>query len=702
MMSARFRITSVWRAMAVTLILSVAAFLPRLVNLGEFITSDEANFWLRRSVVFLQALRSGDYGATAISTHPGVTTMWLGATGILLRQELLAWGIETPTFAMRLALMRLPVALVHGAAVLAGYVLLRRLFRPIPAVLAAMLWALDPFVVGFSRLLHVDMLAGSFLTLSLLAMLVAVRGERRMWRYAIASGIAGGLAILSKSPALALLPGVALLLALDTRRRGGFGWRSRAALGGVWLLACTITIVAAYPALWVDPLRVVHLVQLGVEAEGAQPHMLGNYFLGRQDDAPGPLFYPVAVALRLTPWALLGLLALPVALRPLPIPSDDVEPSLLAGERLALATLAGFALIFILALTPFPKKFNRYLLPVFPALDILAAWGLYWLATRLRGLGRSPARGRRRMRVVLRLIAALAVVNAICWRGIEIDYYNQALGGSRAGSWAFSTGWGEGLAEAAAWLNQQPDITGVLVASTQVPTLQPYLRPGAQAITPDGALPPETGYVVVYVRDVQGGPLRPPFDEFYGRQQPVRVIRHRGVTYAWIYQVAPPAACPAAAAFGAMLRLRGYSQTAPLLAGQAARFTLSWERTGTVPAETMLFAHLIAATGTRIAQADLPFDTRGWGAGPYARTELALPLPARLSPGEYWLTIGLYDAASGRRVPLAGGDDETTFDGDNALVLGAARLSTDTAAWLVCPANEGQGPAGAGGVEATP
>ena len=72
------------------LAIGLAALLPRVLALGLFITDDEANFWLTRSDIFLKAIRTGDFPATAISAHPGVTTMWLGAAGIVLRRALLA------------------------------------------------------------------------------------------------------------------------------------------------------------------------------------------------------------------------------------------------------------------------------------------------------------------------------------------------------------------------------------------------------------------------------------------------------------------------------------------------------------------------------------------------------------------------------------------------------------------------------------
>ena len=130
--------------------------------------------------------------------------MWLGGAGILLRDTLFDWGIvrdqSFPTF---LALTRLPLVLTHTAGVLVGYRLLRRLLPAPAAAMAALLWAVDPFVIGYSRMLHVDALATTFITLSLLAACLYWHHARRPAAL-ILSGACAALAILSKSPALSL------------------------------------------------------------------------------------------------------------------------------------------------------------------------------------------------------------------------------------------------------------------------------------------------------------------------------------------------------------------------------------------------------------------------------------------------------------------------------------------------------------------
>jgi 4-amino-4-deoxy-L-arabinose transferase-like glycosyltransferase len=676
-------------------LLALLALVPRVLNLGSFVTVDEIAFWLPRADAFLRAIQAGNFPATAISTHPGVTTMWLGSAGVLLRRALLESGLlHDDSFATVLALYRLPVVLAHTVGILAGYALLRRMLPALVAALAALLWAADPFVIAYSRVLHVDGLAGTFITLSLLAACVYWFHDQRS-RFLILSAISAGLAILSKSPALVLPPLVGLVALVANQDDGRWTMDDPEAKSSkssiiyrlssivyrlssiirplaVWAIVAAFTAIALWPALWAGPLQAIEQVRLGVVAEGAEPHMQGNFFLGRANDAPGLLFYPLALALRLTPWTLLGLLLLPIAWHHM----RAIMPA-----RRDLALLALYVLVFVAAMSMFPKKFNRYLEPVFPALDILAAVGLVGIGAwsleirRWRNLPppisklQSPVGG-----VLAGILVFAALANVAYWHPYEIAAYNQVLGGARAGSYAFLTGWGEGLEQAADWLNQQPDITGVRVATTQPGALQPYMRDGAQAVAASEQLPERTGYLVVYVRSTQGL-VWSPFDQFYPAAVPLHVVQIHGVDYAWIYQAPPPITQPQPADFGDQIQLRGLRWDGAAQPGQPLALQLVWQVHAPPPADYMLFAHLIGPDGRRVAQADLSYPTSSWRAGHYATTDLPLALPADVPAGTYRLVIGLYDATNGQRLPLrAAAPIDPDLDGPDALVLTEVRV----------------------------
>lgn len=640
------------------ILIGIVTLVLRIADLGRFLTHDEAEFWFTRSDSLIKALQSGDYGSMAISTHPGVTTMWLGAAGLELRRFLFDHALlHHETITTILTLQRLPIALAHVVGILVGFALLRRLFPPTLAFLAAFLWATDPFVIGYSRLLHVDAIAGTFATLSLLAAAIGWKYSSSdspspplspsRWWLAL-SGVMAGLAVLSKSPAIALLPTVALFawISLHNHTR----WRRIAAAAmqvGVWGAAATVTAFVVWPALWAAPMEVYEAMHAGVAIEGAQPHMTGNFFLGETNPAPGLRYYPVSLVLRMTPWSLIGVLLIAVAWKRFP-------PS----TRRTLALLTTFIIIFTVGLSVFPKKFNRYLVPVFPAVDMLAAAG--WVGTfSLLAPWASPlAQKLRAMRIrhtgmlPVGMLCAVAIINSWWWHPYSITAFNQLLGGAEAGAHNLAVGWGEGLEQVAAWLNEQPDITDVLTISHMITSLDPFLKEGARATFPDqGRLKAGAGYVVTYIYQVQGGNPPPPFDALYGTMTPLHTITIHGVDYAWVYD-APPllGEPPLAATIGDAIYLWGAEQKIPPRRGHEAVSTLAWHALKPVPEDYWLFAHLIGEDGQRYAQIDQPYPTSTWQAGRFVRTEMVMSIPEGLPAGAYAVVVGMYEKQTQRRL----------------------------------------------------
>jgi hypothetical protein len=337
--------------------------------------------------------------------------------------------------------------------------------------------------------------------------------------------------------------------------------------------------------------------------------------------------------------------------------------------------------VFVVAMSVFPKMLNRYVEPVFPALDILAAVGLLRVGGWGLGVGESLRResafGIRRSSFVLgfvSLITIASLANVAYWHPYEIAAYNQALGGARAGAYSFLNGGCEGLEQAAAWLDDHPVLAGVRVATTQPGALQPYMRDGAQAVAASDRLPDRTGYVVVYVRSTQGL-VWAPFDQFYPSAVPLHVVQVHGVDYAWIYQAPPPLTQAQPADFGELIHLRGLVWDGVAKPGAPLALNLSWEVRAPPPADYMLFAHLIDASGRRVAQVDLQYATSSWRPGRFAATDLPLPVPADAPAGMYRLVIGRYDPASGQRLALrAGAPTDPALDGPDALVLAEVRI----------------------------
>jgi hypothetical protein len=297
------------RSILLPTLVALTALLPRVIGLADFLTTDEAHQWIRATEIFAYAISLGRWEDTNLIGHPGVTLMWLGALGLHLERLVVGLGwIAPPDHLGHLAWLRLGPVLANTLMITAGYLLLRRLIRPGAALVAALLWATSPFLVAQGRLLHLDALLSGFCMLALLCTLQACFAARPL-PWLIAVGVLTGLALLTKGPALIVLPVLGLImftLAPEGLREGGsrrsllraFSWFVPRYLLVLVVAACTALLL--WPALWVIPERAIGGYLGEIINNGGRPNGDGQFFLGRDDHDPGALFYPIAGLYRLT------------------------------------------------------------------------------------------------------------------------------------------------------------------------------------------------------------------------------------------------------------------------------------------------------------------------------------------------------------------------------------------------------------------
>src|SRR3954470_2651948 len=158
-----------WSTAAIVLLLGVVALLPRVLGLVDFLTTDEVYNWISRVERFSGAVASHQWSATVLVGHPGVTLCWLASLGLAAERYAIAQGwASVASQAEYLRWLRLPMATLEALAIPGAYLLLRRLVAPATALIAALLWALSPYLIGHARLLHLDALLTTFVTFSLL------------------------------------------------------------------------------------------------------------------------------------------------------------------------------------------------------------------------------------------------------------------------------------------------------------------------------------------------------------------------------------------------------------------------------------------------------------------------------------------------------------------------------------------------------
>jgi hypothetical protein len=134
--------------------------------------------------------------------------------------------------------------------------------------------------------------------------------------------------------------------------------------------------------------------------------------------------------------------------------------------------------------------------------------------------------------------------------------------------------------------------------------------------------------------------------------------------------VAEPAEVHVIENFGEQIALIGYDVPESIERGELLDMTFYWQAWQPLSINYQVFTHLLAEDGFVAAQSDKlnpgDFPTNRWPQGKYVRDEHTLYVPAELAPGTYRLSIGLWVAAEGWRLPLL--DDDRTQIGDNFVV----------------------------------
>jgi hypothetical protein len=554
---ARVQVASVRRGLLPAVLAATfgLALLVRLLAHNVVITADEDN-WMKRSGGFTYGLLNGQFGRTYQNGHPGVTTMWVAMLTLgpsrmvqfadrVTNQRLVA---HVPGFWDALVDARVGFAVVTAALVTLIAGLSWRLFGPLVGALTGVVVGLEPFYLAISQLVHMDAILSGTMVASVLAALIGwERGGGRRWL--VLSGVLGGLAFLSKVPAVFLLAFVPMLgVGLLIVRRipwlrpspptplpegeggtgslspsGRVGVRARLLDVVVWGLVFVATVVALWPSIWVlGPVEVLGRVAEFTRETGGQPHEQGTFFWGQPTEDPGPFFYPVAMAFRLAPLTVVGLVLLLVFWRRLP-----------REYRWPVLALVGYLGGFLLMMTLGAKKFDRYLLPDFPAFGVLAAIGL--------GAGLSWLWGRRSVASprLMGAVAGLVIVGLAAWPAAAtypyyLSYYSPLLGGGRAAQRTVMVGNGEGLDQVAAWLNARPDAENLWVISHSFDVLQALIVGSGESLR--DRVPSNADYVVLYRFQMQIEHSPRVLDEYLTRRTPEHVVWINGIEYARIYR----------------------------------------------------------------------------------------------------------------------------------------------------------------------
>jgi dolichyl-phosphate-mannose-protein mannosyltransferase len=466
--------------------LMLAIGIPRWLALNRFVTTDEV-LWLDRSGKFYYALAHHDFAATFQKSHPGVTVMWAGLVGYMEvfpkysenpADENRPIGLGTlskrdPDLLIRILAAGRQTLVLFSVLVLGlAFWFARQLFDPLPAFIGFLLIAFDPFHIALSRVLHLDGLLTDLMLLSLLAFLVYLRDRSRT--ALVISALSTGLAWLTKSPGLFLIPFFVLLLLFDqiyqVNNWRNLNWRKFFTQAGsvlvVWGIIAAVVFVALWPSMWVNPISSVTRVlsdAIGYAEAGHDSAVFFNGQIYQNGEVPDSNFYLINFLWRTTPPILLGLLSLVVLLiwKRSFFQIDSKTQNQNRIQRIDRQTwdiifLLFFALSFGAFMTLGLKKFDRYILPSIAPLDLVAGVGL---AQLIKQIGNSLSEKWRPVLMWTTLITLTGIQAFLAWTTFPyyFSYYNPLLGGAKAAQNAMQIGWGEGLDQAARYLNNKPN-----------------------------------------------------------------------------------------------------------------------------------------------------------------------------------------------------------------------------------------------------
>jgi 4-amino-4-deoxy-L-arabinose transferase-like glycosyltransferase len=442
------------------------------------------------------ALSKGQFENTVYEYHPAVTTLWILTLAFLsyfpgyrlvgkLTEKY--WQVDdlfrnNEKMPLRLLLHgRILSILATGALWVISFLLLNLMVGLGAALLVAGMLALDPFILGHSRLLNHEAMMAAFILLSLFSALVYLY-PRRQWRYLLLSGVAAGAALLTKSPAIVLLPlvGLAFLVRfIDEMRLSARKGKLLATYAGAflaWLVVIFLVFFIFWPGMWVEPAKMLYAVFGNALSYGLQggrlsvTHELRS--TGFSLDFSGVNHYLKVVTLKTTPVVWLGVLLAFIGLFVRKGKAMSTLGKLLVIYCATLALL--FMLLFGLAQG---RNHNHYVLTSFAALDVVAGLGFAWaygrLAEKVPFFQKRWAAG-----ALLVAILGLHAAGGLAQYPYYYTYTNPLARWLLPGYQDPDLGYGEGLELAGAYLAAKPDAANLKAMSWYAAGPFSYYFPG--------------------------------------------------------------------------------------------------------------------------------------------------------------------------------------------------------------------------------
>jgi hypothetical protein len=297
------------------------------------------------------------------------------------------------------------------------------------------------------------------------------------------------------------------------------------------------------------------------------------------------------------------------------------------------------------------KKFDRYLLPAYLPLNLIAGAG--WTVA----LNLARRRGEKRGALRFLPLAAGSVILAqalfaLPYGPYYLTYYNPLMGGVARAPEVMMIGWGEGADEAGRYLDSKEDAAELTVASgyTNGP-LSYFFRGATWPLT----FSYDADYAAVFVQDWQRQLPSRKAAAYFQQLTPEKTIALNGLDYVHLYNMHDAPLPDYVTDWGEAIRLVNFQlPAAMILPGETVRAVFYLVNQAPIETNLNVLVRVVGADGTEIARSEgWPWGaaTSTWQEGMLWPDGHDLAIPADTPPGYYRVELGFYDPATQTHLP---------------------------------------------------
>ncbi len=449
------------------LVIFLTFTLYRLKDLGIDLINSDAFWWKTRTYNFGNAIANLDFAKTAQTYHPGVTLLWINYTAVKIFSVLNKFIFnnslsERELFFINHIIQKSFLVFILGIMVTLIYIKLKKLLGVKFSIVFFVLLTFSPFFVALTRVLHTDAILTLTLFSSFLFVLAYYQSKKTI--NLVYSGFWLGLAVLTKSNSLIFIPIILFIIVFEKLISissvipdligNPVKLLRQIKLPIIYLFSTTLaTFVLFWPAMWVAPIQTLSKYLFGIAEVGVSEGHI-HYFLGKFTDDPGFLYYPLAFVARVDE-VLLILFVLGIVLY---IKSKQKVKNKYVFYSVLL-------IIFYFLILSFPtKKLDRYVLPSFPFVVLVATYFITEISKRLK--------------IKLRLIIPILLLNLLIinlnLHPDYMSYYSKFIGGLDKGRYFIDPTWPIGYSKLSKYFNNLENSEDLTVAVHDEFSFRPF------------------------------------------------------------------------------------------------------------------------------------------------------------------------------------------------------------------------------------